>query len=108
MIVLENGKNMFPEEIEEYLEGITEIAESVVVGRKAEGSDTVVLTAVAFPNKDAFPEGTTKEEMHKVIYQRIMEQNKQVASFKKIMALELRDEEFEKTTSKKIKRHLVK
>ncbi|MBQ9778867.1 MAG: AMP-binding protein [Clostridia bacterium] len=108
VIVLENGKNVFPEEIEEYLEGITEIAESVVVGRKAEGSDTVVLTAVAFPNKDAFPEGTTKEEMHKVIYQRIMEQNKQVASFKKIMALELRDEEFEKTTSKKIKRHLVK
>ena len=40
--------------------------------------------------------------------QRIMEQNKQVASFKKIMALELRDEEFEKTTSRKIKRHLVK
>ena len=108
VIVLESGKNVFPEEIEEYLENIEEIAESVVVGRKAEGSDTVLLTAVVFPNKDAFPEGTDKDTMYKVIYDKITEQNKRVASFKKIMALDLRDEEFEKTTSKKIKRHLVK
>ncbi len=108
VIVLESGKNVFPEEIEEYLEDIEQIAESVVVGRKAEGSDTVLLTAVVYPNKDAFPEGTDKDTMYKVIYEKITEQNKRVASFKKIMALELRDEEFEKTTSKKIKRHLVK
>ncbi len=108
VIVLESGKNVFPEEIEEYLADIEQIAESVVVGRKAEDSDTVLLTAVVFPNKDAFPEGTDKDTMYKVIYDKIMEQNKRVASFKKIMALELRDEEFEKTTSKKIRRHLVK
>ncbi len=108
VIVLESGKNVFPEEIEEYLEDIEEIAESVVVGRKAEDSDAVLLTAVVYPNKDAFPEGTDKDTMYKVIYDRITEQNKRVASFKKIMALELRVEEFEKTTSKKIKRHLVK
>ncbi len=108
VIVLESGKNVFPEEIEEYLEDIEEIAESVVVGRKQADSDTVLLTAVVFPNKDAFPEGTDKDTMYKVIYDKITEQNKRVASFKKIMALELRDEEFEKTTSKKIKRHLVK
>ncbi|MBE6630401.1 MAG: long-chain fatty acid--CoA ligase [Ruminococcaceae bacterium] len=108
VIVLESGKNVFPEEIEEYLEDIEEIAESVVVGRKQEGSDTVLLTAVVYPNKDAFPEGTDKDTMYKAIYDKIMEQNKRVASFKKIMALELRDEEFEKTTSRKIKRHLVK
>ena len=108
VIVLESGKNVFPEEIEEYLEDIGEIAESVVVGRKAEDSDAVILTAVVYPNKDAFPEGTSKEEIYLTIYNKIMEQNKRVASFKKILALELRDEEFEKTTSKKIKRHLVK
>ena len=108
VIVLENGKNVFPEEIEEYLENITEIAESVVVGRKAEDSDTVLLTAVVYPNAEAFPEGTDKETIYKTIYQKITEQNKRVASFKKIMALELRDTEFEKTTSRKIKRHLVK
>ncbi len=46
VIVLENGKNIFPEEIEEYLSDIETIAECVVVGRKAEESDEVILTAV--------------------------------------------------------------
>ena len=108
VIVLENGKNVFPEEIEEYLEAIEEIAECVVVGRKGEDGETVNLTAVVYPNRDLFPEGTANEEIHKVIYGKILELNKKVATFKKIKDLEIRDEEFEKTTSKKIKRHLVK
>lgn len=108
VIVLENGKNVFPEEIEEYLEGIVEIAESVVVGRNAKDSDSVILTAIVYPNKDLFPEGTDPDVIHQTIYKKIQEQNKRVATFKRIGALELRDTEFEKTTSKKIKRHLVK
>ena len=108
VIVLENGKNVFPEEIEEYLESIEEIAECVVVGRKGEDGETVNLTAIVYPNRDLFPEGTTNEEIHKAIYDKILDINKKVATFKKIKALELRDEEFEKTTSRKIKRHLVK
>ena len=108
VIVLENGKNVFPEEIEEYLEEIEEIAECVVVGRKGEDGETVNLTAVVYPNRDLFPEGTADEEIHKAIYAKIQALNKKVASFKKIKDLELRAEEFEKTTSRKIKRHLVK
>jgi long-chain acyl-CoA synthetase len=108
VIVLENGKNVFPEEIEEYLESIEEIAECVVVGRKGEDGETVNLTAIVYPNRDLFPEGTANEEIHKTIYAKILEINKKVATFKKIKALEIRDEEFEKTTSRKIKRHLVK
>ena len=107
VIVLENGKNVFPEEIEEYLESIEEIAECVVVGRKGADGETVNLTAVVYPNKDLFPEGTTMEEIYAVIDAKIDAINKKIASFKKIKALELRDEEFEKTTSRKIKRHLV-
>ena len=108
VIVLENGKNVFPEEIEEYLEAIEEIAECVVVGRKGEDGETVNLTAVVYPNRDLFPEGTANEEIHKAIYGKILELNKKVATFKKIKDLEIRNEEFEKTTSRKIKRHLVK
>lgn len=108
VIVLENGKNVFPEEIEEYLESIEEIAECVVVGRKGEDGETVNLTAVVYPNRDLFPEETTNEEIHRVIYGKILELNKKIATFKRIKALEIRDEEFEKTTSRKIKRHLVK
>ncbi|MBO5327183.1 MAG: AMP-binding protein [Clostridia bacterium] len=108
VIVLENGKNVFPEEIEEYLEAIEEIAECVVVGRKGADGETVNLTAVVYPNRDLFPEGATNEQIYKVIDEKIAAINKKIASFKKIKALELRDEEFEKTTSRKIKRHLVK
>ena len=108
VIVLENGTNVFPEEIEEYLESIEEIAECVVVGRKGEDGETVNLTAVVYPNRDLFPENATNEEIHSRIYGKILALNKKVASFKKIKELELRDTEFEKTTSRKIKRHLVK
>ncbi|MBE6556015.1 MAG: hypothetical protein E7663_07325 [Ruminococcaceae bacterium] len=108
VIVLENGKNVFPEEIEEYLGNIEEIAEAVVVGRKEADSDTVNLTAIVYPNKDLFPEGCESEEIRKAIYAKLLELNKKLPSFKKIKDLELRDTEFEKTTSRKIKRHLVK
>ena len=108
VIVLENGKNVFPEEIEEYLENIEEIAECVVVGRKGEDGETVNLTAIVYPQKDLFDEGTENEVIYKAIYEKITALNRQLPSFKKIKALELRDEEFEKTTSRKIKRHLVK
>ena len=46
--------------------------------------------------------------MHHAIYAKIMNMNKKLPSFKKVKDLEMRDTEFEKTTSRKIKRHLVK
>ena len=108
VIVLENGKNVFPEEIEEYLETIEEIGEVVVVGRKGEDVETVNLTAIVYPNKDLFNEGADMKDIHTVIYAKILEMNKKLPSFKKVKDLELRETEFEKTTSRKIKRHLVK
>lgn len=108
VIVLENGKNVFPEEIEEYLDEIEAIAECVVVGRKAPDSDEVILTVVAYPNYEKLPSGVSEEVIHETIYKQIMQINRRLPSFKQMKALELRSTEFEKTTSKKIKRHLVK
>ncbi len=108
VIVLENGKNIFPEEIEEYLEGIETIAECVVVGRKAEDSDEVILTAVVYPNYDKLPAGATDELIHESIRKSVNAVNRALPGFKQVKAVELRAMEFEKTTSKKIKRHLVK
>ena len=108
VIVLENGKNVFPEEIEEYLDEIEAIAECVVIGRKAQDSDEVILTVVAYPNYEKLPTGATEELIHETIYKQIMQINRRLPSFKQMKALELRNTEFEKTTSKKIKRHLVK
>ena len=108
VIVLENGKNVFPEEIEEYLEGIDTIAESCVIGRKAPDSDEVILTAVVFPNYSKFPEGTSDEDVKESIRKSINATNKKLPTFKQIKAVEVRKTEFEKTTTKKIKRQLVK
>ena len=52
--------------------------------------------------------GVSEEVIHETIYKQIMQINRRLPSFKQMKALELRSTEFEKTTSKKIKRHLVK
>ena len=106
VIVLENGKNIFPEEIEEYLSDIECVAESVVVGRQS-GSE-VNLVAIVYPDATKFPLNTKKEDMYKEIQHHVNELNKKLPTYKHIKIVELRDTEFEKTTSRKIKRHLVK
>ena len=108
VIVLENGKNVFPEEIEEYLGKIDTICESVVVGRKAPDSDAIILTAVVFPAYDKFPTGASEELIRESIRNSINAMNRRLPCFKQVKAVEYRQTEFEKTTSKKIKRHLVK
>ncbi len=108
VIVLENGKNVFPEEIEEYLSEIPGIAESVVVGRHAEDGETVVLTAVIFPDRETQFAGMDDAAIKTALEANISDLNKRLAGFKQIRAIELRAEEFEKTTSRKIRRHLVK
>ena len=108
VIVLENGKNVFPEEIEEYLGRIEEIGECVVVGRKADDGETVNICALVYPNTDIYGETPDKEKAYSDIMAKITELNRQLPTFKKIKALEIVDAPFEKTTTRKIKRHLVK
>ena len=106
VIVLENGKNVFPEEIEEYLGGIEMIAECVVVGRQRDSE--VSLVAVIYPDSSKFPEGATAADIKKCIHDAVNALNKTLPTYKQIKAIEIRNSEFEKTTSRKIKRHLVK
>lgn len=106
VIVLENGKNVFPEEIEEYLSNIETIAETVVVGRK--DGENVVLTAIVYPAFDKFEKGTDINDIADSIKASVNQMNKKLPSFKQVRNIELRQTEFEKTTSRKIKRFLVK
>ncbi len=106
VIVLENGKNVFPEEIEEYLSNIDTIAESVVVGRK--DGENVVLTAIVYPSYDKFEKDADINAIADSIKASINLMNKKLPGFKQVRNIELRQTEFEKTTSRKIKRFLVK
>ena len=107
VIVLENGKNVFPEEIEEYLGNIDLIAECVVVGRSQSRTDKVTLTAIVYPDYTKFEANADVETVKSAIEKEIAAINKKVPSYKQVKAVEIRDTEFEKTTSRKIKRHLV-
>lgn len=108
VIVLENGKNVFPEEIEEYLDTIETISECCVIGRKNEGSDEIILTAVVYPDYTKFPKDADEETIKETIRKAINATNKKLPTYKQIKAVEIRKTEFEKTTTKKIKRQLVK
>ncbi len=108
VIVLENGKNVFPEEIEDYLGSIEGVGECVVIGRKKEDSDEIVLTAVIYPDANVYANGESADEIKKSLSAKVNDLNRTLPSFKQIKAVELRETEFEKTTSRKIKRHLIK
>ncbi len=106
VIVLENGKNVFPEEIEEYLGDIETIAECAVIGR--EDGEIVNLTALIYPDITKYPEGTAMGDIQKDIEKSINAMNKTLPTYKQVKAVELRTVPFEKTSSRKIKRHLLK
>jgi len=106
VIVLNNGKNVFPEELEEYLEKIDIISECVVVGRTNKETGEVVLTAVVYPAFDLLPDKDISEVAAEVKAE-IAKVNKIVAGFKQIRNVEIRKTEFEKTSSRKIKRYTV-
>jgi long-chain acyl-CoA synthetase len=105
VIVLENGKNVFPEEIEEYWEPIEQVAECVVVGRVIGGS--ICLVALIYPAAE-FAQTHSKEEMQAFFNGEMVRINRELVSFKQLHSVELVDTEFRKTTSKKIIRYLVK
>ena len=107
VIILSNGKNVFPEEIEEHLSvKFDVIAESVVIGRE-NASGEVVITAVIFPNPE-FSKDKTKDEVSDAVKSAVTDVNKSLPVYKQIRDIEIRDTEFEKTTTRKIKRFLVK
>ncbi|MCL2816098.1 MAG: AMP-binding protein [Oscillospiraceae bacterium] len=108
IIILSNGKNIYPEEIEEYLLKIEGIKECAVIGRKKENGDDV-LAALVFPDMEleAFA-GKNPGEIEADLNEKIKEVNRQLPVFKQINEVEIRSEEFEKTTTKKIMRYKLK
>ena len=110
VIVTKNGKNIYPEEIESYLNESQLISESLVIGTHKENDDETYVNAQIFPNKEAITEylkGTvpTKEEIKKVISDVIANVNSKIPNYKHIKDFAIRDSEFEKTTTQKVKRY---
>jgi len=95
LIILSNGENVSPEEIENKFAGLDFISELLVY------SEDGTITAEIFPSAD-YCKDMTDEEIEKLFKDTVLEINKGLTSAKTIHRLRIRDKEFEKTTSKKI------
>lgn len=110
VIITKNGKNIYPEEIESYLNDNPLISESLVLGIKKDNDDETYVNAQIFPNMEAISEylkGTvpTKEEIKKLIADVVSTVNSKIPNYKHIKNFVIREKEFEKTTTQKIKRY---
>ncbi len=110
VIVTPSGKNVYPEEIENEINKSPYILESVVFGFPTDGGEEV--WAVIVPDYETiekdFPSKTlSQESIEKIISQEIKKYTQNLAMFKRIKRFIIRDEEFPKTTTRKVKRHLV-
>ena len=103
LIVLDNGKNVFPEEIENYILGIDYVLEVVVKGKKNEIGQETALIAEVFLNKEKIEE-LKIENVEQKLKTDISEVCKELPIYKRISDIEIRKEEFVKTTTNKIKR----
>ena len=108
VIVTQNGKNIYPEEIEMLLGNIPEIKECMVYGKEDEGQE-LLISAKVIPNMDKIKEKygseLNDEKIHDIIWEEIKKVNKGLTSYKAIKNLEIKKDEFEKTTTMKIKRY---
>lgn len=102
LIVLDNGKNVYPEEIENYVMLIPYVAEVIVKGVKDDNDKTVLLAEV-FLNKDKVKE-MEKEPDEAQLLTDIRIQTSALPMYKQVTKIKIRDTEFEKTTTKKIRR----
>lgn len=113
VIISKSGKNVFPEEIEDILNRSPFILESLVYGEKDAKQDEIIAVKIVV-DAEAFIELSeskdikiTPEFIQEIISKEIDKANKQLSSYKTIKKFYIREEEFEKTTTQKIKRFLV-
>ncbi len=108
VIITKNGKNVFPEELEFYINKISFVDECMVWGADSEdGGDTLICAGIKL-NGDELEEllgtGYSDKQASELLWKEIDKLNEGFPFFKRIKKIDIRKEEFEKTTAKKIKR----
>lgn len=111
VIVTQNGKNIYPEEVETVvMQNHPEIKECMVYGAAGrEGDKESIIAIKVIPDYDVVAadlgkDKADKDDAYNVIWAIIKEVNKTLTSYKNIKQLEIKEDEFEKTSTMKIKR----
>jgi long-chain acyl-CoA synthetase len=101
MLLGANGQNIYPEEIETRLNNMPYIAESLIIKRNNR------LVGLVYPDFDEMEEKkVTLKDLEKIMNRNRLEVNTKLAIYEQIGYIELRNEEFEKTPKRSIKRYL--
>lgn len=114
LIVTPNGKNVYPEEVENELLKSPLIAEVMVYGHRVDATSEEVHAQI-YPDQDALDAYATREgigpldqdAVESLLRQEVLNAGQRLADYKRIKRFTLRDDEFPKTTTRKIKRFVV-
>ena len=101
MILTASGQNIYPEEIEDKINNLPYVVESLVVGRK-NALVALVVADYAAAKKD----GLDKEQLDKLVDKNVLALNAELAAYSKIGYTEIREEQFEKTPKQSIRRFM--
>lgn len=107
IIVLRNGKNVYPQEIEFLINKLPYVKESIVYQREKDKQDTMLCAKIVYDDdliQEEFGE-MTEEEYQKKIWEEIKNINQSLPTFKHIKRITITTEELVKTTTQKVKRY---
>lgn len=113
VIIARNGENVFPEEIEEHVNKIPFVLESIVYGDLSSSGDEIIAVLIVpdanavYDYGKAHQQDVTAEMVQKLIQDEISTLNRRLPVHKQIRNVKIKETEFEKTTTQKIKRFLV-
>ncbi|RCX16627.1 long-chain acyl-CoA synthetase [Anaerobacterium chartisolvens] len=111
VIVTKNGKNIFPEEVETYINRNPLVQDALVWGKYDKESGETLICAQILPNLEAIREklkmiSISREEIMKVLGDVVKNANREMPLYKHIREFTVREKEFVKTTTQKIKRYM--
>jgi long-chain acyl-CoA synthetase len=103
MLLSANGQNIYPEEIEDKLNSMTMVSESIIVQREQK------LVALIHPDfEESANLGFNADDLNSIMTENLKQVNLQLPAYCKIGSFEIVEEEFAKTPKKSIKRYLYK
>ena len=108
VIVTQNGKNIYPEELEQLILENHDFSDCMVYGKEVPGEKELIVTARVIPNYDILKEvygEISTEEIYKLLLHDIRDVNKKTTNYKAIKNLEIKDGDYIRTSTKKIKRY---
>ncbi len=106
VIVLKNGKNIYPEELETLINKIEGVKESFVYGKKEKDKDYKICAKIVYDTEiiEELYKANDEEEIKEIIWRQVKNVNKTMPTYKYIKEITVTDKELIKTTTQKIKR----